>query len=142
MLFRSVIDKNTNGIHVFLNDKFKNFLIVINVKIPIQLEYNTLNNVEYFSEKFGIYNVIPFSSYSIIRMEGINPQKPQEVKFKYDPTFATSQSPLGPQQMSPITMNKDSKIEFDNYEMAHFRLLADTNFLPYGKAMIEGGRRV
>jgi hypothetical protein len=26
--------------------------------------------------------------------------------------------------------------------MAHFRLLSDTNFLPYGKAMIEGGRRV
>jgi hypothetical protein len=26
--------------------------------------------------------------------------------------------------------------------MAHFRLLSDTNFLPYGKAMIENGRRV
>lgn len=94
------------------------------------------------SEKFGVYNVIPFSSYSIIRLEGINPLKPQEVKFKYDPTFATSQSPLGPTQMSPITMNKDSKIEFDNYEMAHFRLLSDFNYLPYGRSFIEPARKI
>ena len=26
--------------------------------------------------------------------------------------------------------------------MAHFRLLSDTNFLPYGKSMIEGARRI
>jgi hypothetical protein len=94
------------------------------------------------SEKFGVYNVIPFSSYSIIRLEGTNPLKPQEVKFKYDPTFATSQSPLGPTQMSPITMNKDSKIEFDNFEMAHFRLLSDFNYLPYGRSFIEPARKI
>lgn len=94
------------------------------------------------SEKFGVYNVIPFSSYSIIRLEGINPTKPQEVKFKYDPTFSTSQSPLGPQQTSPISMNKDSKIEFDNFEMAHFRLLSDFNYLPYGRSFIEPARKI
>ena len=94
------------------------------------------------SEKFGVYNVIPFSSYSIIRLEGINPLKPQEVKFKYDPTFATSQSPLGPTQMSPISLNKDSKIEFDNFEMAHFRLLSDFNYLPYGRSFIEPARKI
>ena len=94
------------------------------------------------SEQFGVYNVIPFSSYSIIRLEGRNPHKPQEVKFKYDPTFATSQSPLGPQQMSKIAMNKDSQVEFDNYGMAHFRLLSDFNFLPYGRSYIEPGRKI
>ena len=94
------------------------------------------------SEKFGVYNVIPFSSYSIIRLEGINPAKPQEVKFKYDPTFATSQSPLGPTQMSPISLNKDAKIEFDNFEMAHFRLLSDFNYLPYGRSFIEPARKI
>lgn len=30
---------------------------------------------------------------------------------------------------------------FGFHEMAHFRLLADTNFLPYGKSMLEGGRK-
>ena len=27
-------------------------------------------------------------------------------------------------------------------KFAHFRLLADTNWLPYGKSMIENGRRL
>jgi hypothetical protein len=94
------------------------------------------------SEKFGVYNVIPFSSYSIIRLEGKNPDKPQEVKFKYDPTFSTSQSPLGPQQISQISVNKDQGIEFDNFEMAHFRLLSDFNYLPYGRSYIEPARKI
>ena len=34
------------------------------------------------------------------------------------------------------------KVDYENYEVAHFRLLADTNWLPYGKAMIENGRRL
>ena len=38
--------------------------------------------------------------------------------------------------------SKVAKIEYDNYEIAHFRLLSDTNFLPYGKSMIEPARKV
>jgi hypothetical protein len=34
------------------------------------------------------------------------------------------------------------KGEFQNYEIAHFRLIGDTNFLPYGKSMLEGGRKL
>ena len=94
------------------------------------------------SETFGVYNVIPFSSYSIIRLEGRNPERPQEVQFKYDPSFSTSQSINGPQNMSSITMNQDSQIYFDNYEMAHFRLLSDFNYLPYGRSFIEPARKV
>ena len=94
------------------------------------------------SEKFGVYNVIPFSSYSIIRLEGRNPEKPQEVKFKYDPTFSTSTSPLGFQQISQMTINRDTNVEFDNFEMAHFRLLSDFNYLPYGRSFIEPARKI
>lgn len=32
--------------------------------------------------------------------------------------------------------------EFQNYQVAHFRLLSDTNFLPYGKSMIEPARKI
>jgi hypothetical protein len=32
--------------------------------------------------------------------------------------------------------------ELENYQIAHFRLISDSNFLPYGKSMIEGARRV
>jgi len=94
------------------------------------------------SEKFGVYNVIPFSSYSIIRLEGTNPEKPQEVKFRYDPTFSTQQSANGPSVISSYTRNNTETIIFDNYEMAHFRLLSDFNYLPYGRSYIEPARKV
>jgi hypothetical protein len=32
--------------------------------------------------------------------------------------------------------------EMENYEIAHFRLLSDANFIPYGKGMIEGARKI
>ena len=31
---------------------------------------------------------------------------------------------------------------YNEYEIAHFRLLSDSNFLPYGKSMLEGARRI
>jgi hypothetical protein len=76
-------------------------------------------------EKYGIVNVIPLSIYETIRIEGQDPGNPFSVKFKVENDFLN----LG-------------KKEFDNYEIAHFRLLSDTNFLPYGKSMVEGGRRI
>jgi hypothetical protein len=75
--------------------------------------------------EYGVVNVLPLSVYETIRIEGQDPGNPFSVKFKIENDFLA----LG-------------KTEFDNYEIAHFRLLSDTNFLPYGKAMIEGGRRV
>ena len=36
---------------------------------------------------------------------------------------------------------KDPKT-FENYEVAHFRLLSDSNYVPYGRSMLEGGRKV
>ncbi|OVE74118.1 hypothetical protein BVX94_01490, partial [bacterium B17] len=34
------------------------------------------------AEKFGVYNVIPYTAYHIERIEGANPNNPAEVKFK------------------------------------------------------------
>jgi len=82
-------------------------------------------------EGIGIVNVMPLSTYEVSRVEGFDMENPQRVKFVYAPY----QNPLGAYGMSP-------KKEFENYEMAHFRLNSDSNFLPYGKSMIEGGRRV
>jgi hypothetical protein len=75
--------------------------------------------------EYGIVNAIPLSVYETTRVEGADPENPFSVQFHIQNDFLN----LG-------------KKEFDNYEIAHFRLLSDTNFLPYGKAMIEGGRRV
>ena len=62
----NIIDKNTNGIHVFLNEKYKNFLIIINVKIPIQQNLGDFNNVDIFDEKLGIYTAKTINDDSII----------------------------------------------------------------------------
>jgi hypothetical protein len=83
------------------------------------------------AENIGIVNVMPLSSYEMSRVEGFDLQNPQRVKFVYSPY----QNPLG-------AYGQTAKKEFENYEMAHFRLNSDSNFLPYGKSMIEGARRV
>jgi len=74
---------------------------------------------------------MPLSSYEMSRVEGFDPENPQRVKFVYSPY----QNPLG-------AYGQTAKKEFENYEIAHFRLNSDSNFLPYGKSMIEGARRV
>tara|TARA_R110000851_G_scaffold121878_1_gene250891 strand:+ start:3967 stop:5904 length:1938 start_codon:yes stop_codon:yes gene_type:complete len=95
------------------------------------------------SEKFGVYNVIPFSSYTIIRVEGSDPANPSDVKFKYDPSYSVSENPLGFQTISPgMGVNTGDEVMFDNYEMAHFRLLSDFNYLPYGRSYLEPARKI
>jgi hypothetical protein len=89
------------------------------------------------AEDYGVYNVIPFSAYNIIREEGYNPNNPQEVRFKYDPN-ATLASSTG----YSAQKNNDTGIWFDNFEMAHFRLTGDVNYLPYGRSYLEPGRKL
>ena len=62
-------------------------------------------------------------------MENTDPENPEYVKFVQesgDPRHSVSAV----------------KNEYENFEIAHFRMLSDTNFLPYGKSMIEGGRKI
>ena len=74
----------------------------------------------------GVSNVIPLSVYETGRIEGDEESRnPFSVKFKVDTQYSFL-----------------PKKEFDNYEVAHFRLLSDSNFMPYGKSMIENGRRI
>ena len=90
------------------------------------------------SEKFGVYNVIPFSAYNIVRQEGFNPHNPNEVRFKFDPNAALG-STTG---YTSAYNNQDPGIWFDNYEMAHFRFLGDVNYLPYGRSYLEPARKL
>jgi hypothetical protein len=75
------------------------------------------------AEGKGIVNVTPHSVYNTERLERTDPANPNSVKFK-------------------ITEDPNGKQDYENFEIAHFRLLADTNWLPYGKSMIENGRRL
>ena len=71
----------------------------------------------------GIINVRPLPVYDTERLENTDESNPNYVKFK-------------------VNNDPNGKGDYENYEIVHFRLLSDTNFLPYGKAMIENGRRI
>lgn len=93
------------------------------------------------AEKFGIYNVIPYTAFHIERMEGHDKKNPTKVQFRFDPDGIAG-SDEGYYNV-PNQKDKFSKsIVFDNYEMAHFRLLTDMNFLPYGRSYIEPARKL
>ena len=77
-------------------------------------------------DKYGIVNVKPLSGYEVNRLEDHDPNDPKLVQFELE---------------DPGSKNKKSEL-LENYEVAHFRLISDSNFLPYGKSMLEGARRV
>ena len=91
------------------------------------------------SEKFGVYNVIPFSAFNIERQEGYDPENPMKVRFRYDADGLAADT----YGYFKLPNQNDSKsLYFDNYEIAHFRLLTDINFLPYGRSYIEPARKL
>ena len=73
------------------------------------------------SDEIGIINARPISSYEIERIEEYDELTGQyKIKFQHS---------IG------------QKDEFESFEIAHFRLMSDSNFLPYGRSMLEGARK-
>jgi len=87
------------------------------------------------AEQFGIYSVMPLSVYDMVREEGNDPQNPSKVTFRIDPSVIAAGG------INNRLKDKDGKIQFENYEIAHFRLLTDANYLPYGRSYIEPARK-
>jgi len=72
------------------------------------------------ADELGVINVRPFSSYEVERWEEFIEQTGEyNIKFRH------------------IVSNQ---ITYDVFEIAHFRYLSDSNFLPYGRSMLEGAR--
>lgn len=91
------------------------------------------------AEKFGVYNVLPYTVYHMVREEGVDQDNPAKVTFKLDPDgLASSQHP----NYLPKKKANKQIVEFDNYEVAHFRLISDTNYLPYGRSYLEPARKI
>ena len=84
------------------------------------------------AEKYGIIGVEPIAAYEMIREEEFDPENPSRVRFKRDFSALAARSHV---------VNTQTE-EFENWEIAHFRLLTDTNFLPYGRSIIEPVRKV
>jgi hypothetical protein len=73
------------------------------------------------AEELGVINARPFSSYEVERWEEF-----AEDSGEYKIKFRHASSP---------------NLMYDVFEVAHFRMLSDSNFLPYGKSMLEGARK-
>ena len=84
-------------------------------------------------KKYGITNVVPLPVYDVARVEGLDPENPEYVKYLIE--SSTSEHRYKSERSA-------TKEELENYEVAHFRLLSDANYLPYGKSQIEGGRKI
>jgi len=100
---------------------------------------NTVKYGDFFlhlniAEDYGVINVDPISAYEMIREENFDAENPHNVRFRRDYTALSSKS--------HIASSAGNAETYDNYEIAHFRLLTDTNFLPYGRSIIEPTRKV
>ena len=84
------------------------------------------------ADKYGIINVTPMSVYDIARLEGHDEENPQLVQFMFTPMGDSNRH---------TSKHQDTQT-FENFEVAHFRLLSDSNYVPYGRSMLEGGRKV
>jgi hypothetical protein len=95
------------------------------------------------AEKYGVYNVIPYTAYHIERQENYDHEHPNAVRFRYSPEgiYAGGSGYYGTPTLGSFQDNQPG-IYFDNYEMAHFRLLTDVNYLPYGRSYLEPARRI
>ena len=117
------------------NDEIKNilhnlFYDILNIEFNLwswtrcMVKYGDFYLRLHISPEYGVYLVEPLSTYYVTRIENAQLTNKNFVKFQ-------------------VNLPYGNKIEdMENYQIAHFRLLSDSNFLPYGKSMLEGARRV
>ena len=92
------------------------------------------------AKDYGVYNVIPYTAYHIERHEELDKvTKVSKIQYKYFPNGIVTS---GMNHYTTPSQKEENLITFDNYEMIHFRLLTDLNYLPYGRAFIEPARKL
>jgi hypothetical protein len=117
------------------NDEIKNilhnlFYDILNIEFNLwswtrcMVKYGDFYLRLHISPEYGVYMVEPLSTYYVTRVENAHLQNKNFVKFQVNLPYGNKMEDL------------------ENYQIAHFRLLSDSNFLPYGKSMLEGARRV
>ena len=73
------------------------------------------------SQDMGIQGVLPIPVNEVEREEGFDPDDPMAIRFRW------------------VTQGNKT---LENWQLAHFRLLGNDAFLPYGSSVIEPARRV
>ena len=131
------INSDNNNIKEILNNLFYD---VLNIEFNLwPWVRNMCKYGDFFlfldvKDKYGVTNVVPLSTYELVRSEGEDPENPYYTKFYLESTdTAHPYFSRG---------SKKTQIEFENFQIAHFRLANDSNLLPYGKSMLESARKV
>jgi hypothetical protein len=73
------------------------------------------------SPEYGVINAFPIAISEIEREEGFDPNNPAAVRFRW--------------------MTQGNTV-LENWQISHFRLLANDAFLPYGTSVLESARRI
>lgn len=120
-------------LHIYSeNDKIRNILEDLfydSLNIDFNLNPWTRNLCKYgdfflfldISPEYGVMSGIPIPVNEIEREEGFDPDDPMAVRFRW--------------------VTQGNKI-LENWQIAHFRLLGNDAFLPYGSSVIEPARRI
>ena len=70
---------------------------------------------------YGVLNVLPMPVNEVEREEGYDEENPMAYRYRW--------------------VNQGNRV-IDNWQVVHFRLLGNDNFLPYGSSILEAARRV
>jgi hypothetical protein len=126
-------DEVGRSLHIYSeNDKIRNILEDLfydSLNIDFNLNPWTRNLCKYgdfflfldISPEYGVMSGIPIPVNEIEREEGFDPDDPMAVRFRW--------------------VTQGNKI-LENWQIAHFRLLGNDAFLPYGSSVIEPARRI
>lgn len=120
-------------LHIYSeNDKIRHILEELfydNLNVDFNLNPWARNLCKYgdfflfldISPEYGVSGGIPIPVNEIEREEGFDPEDPMAVRFRW--------------------VTQGNKI-LENWQIAHFRLLGNDAFLPYGSSVIEPARRI
>jgi len=126
-------DENGRVLHIYSEDPQKQELLNTLFHDTLNVEFNLVmwvrNLVKYgdfflFNDihpEYGVINAYPIPITEIEREEGFDPDNPAAVRFRW------------------ITQGNTI---LENWQITHFRLLANDAFLPYGTSVLESARRI
>ena len=126
-------DEHGRVLHIYSDDPQKQELLGTLFHDTINVEFNLVmwvrNLVKYgdfflFNDvhpEYGVINTYPIPITEIEREEGFDPENPAAVRYRW------------------ITQGNAI---LENWQVSHFRLLANDAFLPYGTSVLESARRI
>lgn len=127
------VDDKSSVLHVYSNNPKIQQLLDELFHDTINVEHNltpwTRNLVKYgdfflfidIHPEMGVLNVFPMPINEVERDEGWDPQNPLAVRFRW--------------------VTQGNQI-LESWQVAHFRLVGNDSFLPYGSSVLESGRRI